>query len=1564
MTQVDITRDPASAQVMSATSRVGQLQQQGYGWLPIQTLYTLVDSGLSDSDVNYAVQKMTDAAKQSDQRNAINRQAKKAGIQTGQAANFSFKQFFDDPVLQKAPSAGLALKQYLSGAIGAWPVSDQNLAHVQQQLQVRGFGQDLPVDGVWNQAWDAAHNQYAEQLYQSHVSGEGVASASLKQVMTGLNALMPVNAFDAVIGFIKSIPSGVRDLMADFAGGAAGAIYNIGHDQRLPFFGGEASKGEYQAYGDTAAAVKNALGANTNSQSEADMLHKHALGVLTRDLSTIYLLSGVMGVGKRFAQAIGEESALAGTEAGAQLGIDAATRGPGVIARTLSTQAGTQAGAKISRAVVGGVLGGVGVAAAGSDDPLVIAGGIAGGGLLGYLTATNALRNIPILSNTGPIIDSLADADGLYYKTRALAATPYKYAPVRVAGETFQDLTLLGAKARGSAAIQDELGGTDQSKAITGEHLMNTVDDAIRHRLDFTVLGMHIAPSIDDLQFFLHGPTKSVISGTDIKVPEAKVSGIIGQQFNAILTAYHDALGDPGIAAATERITGKSVARQIIEAGGFKNWNDFWGHKYADRAAAWLADHERNMSRLEEGLPVHEPLSDPDRLSDLATRYTAIRSDPEKLAEAMRGYRAQGPKSGIEDFVGRVNWEKAVNGAGPKGSEYADIPTYMSAVEVARQRIHPRLGEIVGEGRTASDKALLHGVETPGNFGIARLDTFTQQDAHRAISDLEKEWADLEARARGATGEVGAVRVGGVPLEEYHAWNDKMDGLLKREFGIEPTEIPEQGAEKLQVAKDASKHLSVEILPHPDAPADLVAAFHDLHGLGYKPVSGTGIGHIITGPSPIDALEGPLTWQRKLAEHLGLNPNAYPNRTASQARKTGIINAVNDAVNRGDVALPPYWDANTVLAALETDGFIDTTPDRFKGAIQALFKVPDRLANANGIDKEQALQELNHALMPRDIPRDRFVKAFTDPRHFGENFPASAAAVNANMTDQQRVLQTIIGDAPPMSEASAQALYGAIVRGSSDVPGYILGAQKLEDLGRVMFGFAGKGTPYRAGLGALAGAGAAFTVTDDPGSIVAAGAAGATLAAMGGDKLGWAMANLPNKLIQLRNEFRFELDPWFSLRRIAKVNVKLGVEGIEPTLNPLKAMQETGTLNEDREVLARVQPQLSNAISDDADRYLQSQDVFGLYNHRNYEAYAAGKWSRQGLSDGEIRERLVKTFEYGTGEYAGRSALERSTNFFFFPFSFEKTLYRNVGGYLLDRPAQRMLLTRALASYDDFSQNHADNPLSMKFMEKHLPILQEAAGLNAFAHGLSLGQPGGINRPLLNLFLPQSWSSSSDNLAKLKQFIPAVKNFGRLYDELSQQSTILQNTGINMWRDLKGIPATYGNPAKSTLTKSEQLTEAFTMQREWYTNYQAVIDHNAKTQNQDAKIRFPLSAEWGKYAGEPITKANIRQIIQGYYPEYDPNGAVLHATKNNADFQKYLLDTKGSDLHDYVQGFADNAHRLASGMSSNRFSGQDVANYTAALRAQAIYIAEHDPKFYALYSKSFRKILGPLERVN
>src|SRR5678810_942156 len=125
------------------TARVNALRSGGYSWVPIQSSLKTMTSASIAQDKN-----------------------PKSG---------ALHLFFDDPVLQKAPSAALALKQYISGAYGPWPVAQAHLGTVQTNLQIRGYGRDLPSDGTWSASWQNALSQYKEDSYNKQRSSGAVS---------------------------------------------------------------------------------------------------------------------------------------------------------------------------------------------------------------------------------------------------------------------------------------------------------------------------------------------------------------------------------------------------------------------------------------------------------------------------------------------------------------------------------------------------------------------------------------------------------------------------------------------------------------------------------------------------------------------------------------------------------------------------------------------------------------------------------------------------------------------------------------------------------------------------------------------------------------------------------------------------------------------------------------------------------------------------------------------------------------------------------------------------------------------------------------------------------------------------------------------------------------------------------------------------------------------------------------------------------------------------------------------------------------------------------------------
>lgn len=1583
----------------SNTQRVTDLMKNGYSWMPTQVLYAFASSGLSDDEIHATAANLTKAAVSSDRANAAKNQVKQQGgvdtqyvpggdpqlmspaqkleRKTALAANrqaqqkvkeattptFGFKQLFDDPVLQKAPSAALALKQYISGAIGPWPIADSHVGQIQQQLQIRGYGQNLPVSKTWNPDWNQEYNQFKNDLVNKQLAGDkGFGSASLKTVLQGLQALQPTSAFDAMFGFITAIPGEVRDLLAHSVGGfAAGGSFltHVATGDNAQ----EAVDAANRTQAGTIASIETNLGHETTKQEVLKRSNQQILADLVQDVSTVLLATSAFGAGGRLVNAIGGESRVVEAGLGTQLSSQEAERAGGTIAKLLGSPAlgetyGSTTATRVARGVAGAALGAGGAAATGTKNPYEILGATAGGAALGALSVpatseskiaglTRVFDNIPVLGNTGPVIDALVGDEGFYYKTRSLLAKPYSYAPVRVAGAAFQAGTLLGAEARGAAALQSMISpdGTTMSRAVQGTHTLDAVNDAVKFRVPY--LGQI---DLNALQFFLHGPTNEFIKGTEMAVPETKLSRVIGSQANTLLQGYNDALGNMGVHSVAERITRKTWGQIVKDSGGLEKANEMWSKIVADHAAWMEAEHSLAVERHTADLPTEIGLSDDTVLPALSARHDAILADPEATTDAVQKLLAQGKGTAGQELVDRVRRQTALSHG--FRDDIQNTSQYMDAVYHTRRNILPHLGETVGDGDSAARQALIGASETEGNLGLARLDKYTIQDANREANELESQYQALDSAATAKQplfdpeNPETVAELSRPDITEYAALNEKMAGIFRQQFGINLADIPQTSwQDRVQLIRDNAQHLASDVTVNPEAAPELVWAEHQLHDMGYKLVNGTGIGHNLTAQMlPTDMMTGSMTYQRRIARFLGMDPTMVPNQSPAMERGTQTINEFSRLLKNGKVTVnTPYVGAPELYKMISSRGFIPEEQGfvgRLKRGVATVTGTERRLkkfADRYDIPMEDLQREMTRSLSLPDMPRSQFVEALSTPQGLHEHFPMIAELVNNGATHDQQVLNMARFDHPDMAlmdRKSAENLYMGLVKANSRVPTALLGASHVEEIFRAGTQFMGK--------------------------------------KFGDNELGWAVANLPNRLIQLRNEFRFELDPWFSMKRWVKTSAKLAAEGITPTWNPLEMMTEKGIWNEAKSTLERVIPERANPIFDSGDYYLRSQDIWIPNNVKAQEAWGAYNWAQQGLNDTQIREKIIHTFEYGVGGVSGRSALERSMNMVFFPFSFEKTVAKNLGGYLIDHPAQRVLLTKGLAAYNQFNTEHADNPLAVAFFEKHMPLFTEVANLNMFTHGISLGQFGGINRPILNLFLPQSWAPTKTNLDKLQEFIPAVKNFSRLWDELKQQGSVLGAVGENMLADLHGLPKRdpldSNNPGvaqrASTLSPKEQLNEAFAMQNKWFDRYAEFIDGNAHTTKQENKTRFAVDSRWGKWAGEPITKQAIREIIQTYYPAYSADDVIKIAIDRNAEWKSYLLDTKSNPgLHAAVTDFADNTKRLADAMDRDKFSAQDVRNYTAGLRAEAIKLAEKDPQFYKLYAKNFQKTLGPLEAV-
>lgn len=1370
-----------------------------------------------------------------------------------------YQQIFDDPVLQKQPSTALAVKRYITQAIGPIPVEEAQLTKIQQNLQKQGYGIGLQLDGAWSPEWNAEYKRWSGQVVKDQLAGKQSGGLTFGSALHALTSIMPVEVAHHVVGFAKAVPQELRNVAADAVGGFVahplpGLHFKGAADTASGFIEGQTP----QQYRDTALTAQGNL----------------KWGRTFDDVGTVFQIASLTGAVKGLAEVGAKEVATGISKEEAQ-------RGPGVIVNTLGKAIGSATATAARSAATGIAIGGVAGAAQagirGQSPGQVLKQGLAGAGT--GLGVSLAFEHIPTLANVGAWVGNLADADGLYYKGRTLLASPYALPPVRIAGEALGQAGIEGAKVAALGAVSSKIDPSSPlATSIENQHFLDPVNERIKALENRVPVARSIFKGgLDDVMFLLHPG-------------EGSVSGKIGADVSNVVDGATDSLGKVGAIGQIEHATGQSWDELVKNAGSEEKAARFWTNQLRQQSAYSYA--EEKLNDLPASVAPTDKLERLDMIRDLT--HEAY-SDPEIMSTAVDRLLNThfGDVGAFENRLRRTITGTALN---PGSSETLAIANYMKAVDV--------MGDVVGKDEhLIHDLKLVLPTDSPeaalktGQLGLAKLTTKTRSEGLQDIANLRGQMA-----AATTEGEAAGVE------RDLNTW-------LWKNGQVDAYSLPHDFGEKADLAENISQRFAGHVFVKSDAPAEVKAAFAKLDDLGYRPVVGTDIGHIFHDWAAAPQLQGALTKQRVLAEGLGLSPDNISSLSIGTVRRQGIRQEVQKLVDDNKITLPPYYTVDTALS--EVNRYIEAGNPKIQSSFSREVQGP-----YNSILQKEA----QRALQMRDIPRKVFVDALTRTHDLPSETEAALLADGGEM-----------GKVPLFSERDANAIYRAVVRGSATPPNYMMGAAHLEDLSRAKLGFVGNAFPD--------------------------------------SNFAQRVANLPNELVQVRNRMRFDMSPYFSFRRIAKTNVKLAVEGITPTLRPLDALGEAA--NSAKVYLDEITPDFGRGSAqaqamDDADRYLEAQDVFHLYNHREYEAYAAWSAKEAGKTDDQVRSMLTKVFGYGS-EHAGegRSALERTTNFIFFPFSFDKTLYRNLGGYMLDRPGQLLILDHGLRAYKEFNDRHLDgsNPLASSWWDKHVPLLNEALRLNAFAHGISAGEFGGINRPLLNVFLPQSWAADNASTTMLKRFIPALGDLQRVYSEGQSQFNIVRTAGYNAmdaaYRDITDNPRNPADPPRfgvSAQTPNAQILQAAKFRQKLLQDFNAALTYNEANSANKFTFSDPMYQRFG-IQGQNVSRTAIGAIVEAYYPAAKASFGAVSAANTEEALRHFRQKYAGTPQYDMYDNFIKYAAKAADYIRSDKYTTKQANDETQKVRDRAIELAEQDPEFYKAYTKHFSYLFGPLEGV-
>jgi hypothetical protein len=508
-------------------------------------------------------------------------------------------------------------------------------------------------------------------------------------------------------------------------------------------------------------------------------------------------------------------------------------------------------------------------------------------------------------------------------------------------------------------------------------------------------------------------------------------------------------------------------------------------------------------------------------------------------------------------------------------------------------------------------------VVNPGVLGWARLDSSMAQDAQQKARDLFKAMSKL-----GHDGDVTAAQ-SSLQLEERNNIKDlalpkfskdikpgsqeakitkEAHDYLVRERGFAPNDVtrldPIQAIS--QIWRDSKNSASRAVLPL-NASKENIAAVEAAAKRGYGPVLGTDIGHSFDAPMVHPAIIRQRTSMlRKAALNLGIDPTKVSELSVAMARRTNVEDTVNNLIASGKVSNVVGDDGRSIYNQLlqgAQSGLYNKQSRLtrfFRGGLTAMNeskldaqslgdiskKDYQEIKNEKAIARQQAIDTFNKAHQIRDLSLKQMVQILTrpiDPNGAVDNY------LNQRYTPED-----------------AMKIAKAVLIGYAKTPSSLVGTGKIEDFIRASNAIATNATasffgkvPLLKNLG------------------------------IGEGPLANSFAELPNYLARARDKWRFDLNPVFAYRRLAKTNVKAAAEGIPPTRNPWEAMRRQGVTEQAFDTLNRTMPDVYRSYKElePLDKFLQQSDVFGIYNPAHNMAWQAHNLEKMGLSDSEISQK-------------------------------------------------------------------------------------------------------------------------------------------------------------------------------------------------------------------------------------------------------------------------------------------------------------------------------------------------------
>lgn len=222
--------------------------------------------------------------------------------------------------------------------------------------------------------------------------------------------------------------------------------------------------------------------------------------------------------------------------------------------------------------------------------------------------------------------------------------------------------------------------------------------------------------------------------------------------------------------------------------------------------------------------------------------------------------------------------------------------------------------------------------------------------------------------------------------------------------------------------------------------------------------------------------------------------------------------------------------------------------------------------------------------------------------------------------------------------------------------------------------------------------------------------------------------HLPQALHRFNMAVRYTLSPTFDMGRYIEQNMLGAVIGDLPMIvkphryvskrawkSPFRDGEVTGEQAWDDAI--RLWDEINGGkafqITDDIERRMFQTGLLG-FSPRHHEAAQAWVLYQRGWGRDKIRETVLKLGRYGLG----RSAAEKSANFIFFPFSFQKKLITSLGDWTFSAPLRALMIHEGMRMFNEVGVSDSFGAA----MEKYFPLFDELKQVNNLAFGISPGR--------------------------------------------------------------------------------------------------------------------------------------------------------------------------------------------------------------------------------------------------